>query len=49
MILFKPLLLSNTYLDWSIIYVLPGIVHLMSGVTHMENDLLFCCLQIEKL
>jgi hypothetical protein len=26
----------------SIIYLLHGIVHLMSGVTHMENDLLFC-------
>jgi hypothetical protein len=25
-----------------IIYLLPGIVHFISGVTHMENDLLFC-------
>jgi hypothetical protein len=24
------------------IYLLPGIVHFISGVTHMENDLLFC-------
>ena len=31
-----------TYLDQSIIYLLPGIVHFISGVTHMENDLLFC-------
>jgi hypothetical protein len=31
-----------TYLDSSIIYLLPGIVHFISGVTHMENDLLFC-------
>jgi hypothetical protein len=23
-------------------YLLPGIVHFISGVTHMENDLLFC-------
>ena len=31
-----------TFLDYSIIYLLPGIVHFISGVTHMENDLLFC-------
>ena len=31
-----------TYLDQSIFYLLPGIVHFISGVTHMENDLLFC-------
>ena len=31
-----------TFLDYSIIYPLPGIVHFISGVTHMENDLLFC-------
>ena len=31
-----------TFLDQSIIYLLPGIVHFISGVTHMENDLLFC-------
>ena len=31
-----------TYLDYSIIYLLPGIVHFISGVTHMENNLLFC-------
>ena len=31
-----------TYLDQSIIYLLPRIVHFISGVTHMENGLLFC-------
>ena len=31
-----------TYLDQSIIYLLHGIVHFISGVTQMENDLLFC-------
>ena len=30
------------YLGTPIIYLLPRIVHFISGVTHMENDLLFC-------
>jgi hypothetical protein len=33
---------KNRSSDQSIIYLLPGIVHFISGVTHMENDLLFC-------
>ena len=31
-----------TYLDQSTIYLFHGIVHFISDVTHMENDLLFC-------
>ena len=43
---------TRSYLDLSIIYPLPGPVHFMSGVTHMETDFWFVpilCLQIVKV
>ena len=34
--------LENKNICICIIYLLPRIIHFISGVTHMENDLLFC-------
>ena len=35
--------LVNTHIWTSLLFIdFPGIVHFISGVTHMENDLLFC-------